>query len=131
MFHITFNNTEAKLIRKHLREHDQKAALSSEVREKRNKPGISKNSATCRIRICDILQSRDFESHALSTQPRKLNNRQILVTHKTATYSLKKMPRNSAKVAPNSNRLNFASNNLEYNKLKASTSTLHVTNGKA
>ena len=74
---------------KHLREHDQKAALSSEKRESRNKPRISKNSATCRIRICDLLQSRDFESDALSPQPRKLNNRQRLVTNKAATYAYK------------------------------------------
>ena len=52
---------------KHLREHDQKAALSSEIIKSRNKPSVSKNSATCRIRIGDLLQSKDFESHALST----------------------------------------------------------------
>ena len=32
----------------------------------------------------------------------------------------------SAKVAPNTNRLNFARNNLKNNKLKAFTLTLHV-----
>ena len=37
----------------------------------------------------------------------------------------------SAKVAPNTNRPNFAGNYLEYDKLKASTQTLHVTNRKA
>ena len=34
----------------------------------------------------------------------------------------------SAKVEPNTTRHIFASNNLEYNKLKASTLRLHVTN---
>ena len=33
--------------------------------------------------------------------------------------------------APNTNRLSFAINNLDNDKLKASTQTLHVTNGKA
>ena len=76
------------MLRKHLRENDQKAA-PSEIRKSRNKPRISKNSTTCRIRICDLLQSIDFESHILSTQPRKLNNRQTLVTNKAATYAIK------------------------------------------
>ena len=65
-----FHSGEAAL-RKHLRENDQKAALSSEMRKSRNKPRIIKNSSMWRIRICD-LQLRDFESHALSTQPRKI-----------------------------------------------------------
>ena len=39
--------------------------------------------------------------------------------------------RDSAKVAPNTNRLNFAGNNLEYNNLKASTLTLHVTKSQS
>ena len=42
------------VLRKHLREHDQKAALISEIRKIRNKPRISKNSAACRIWICDL-----------------------------------------------------------------------------
>ena len=33
---------------------------------------------------------------------------------------------NAAKMAPNTNRHNFACNNLEYNKLKASKINLHV-----
>ena len=37
-----FYTGEAAL-RKHLREHDQKAALSSEIRKSINKPRISKN----------------------------------------------------------------------------------------
>ena len=41
-------------LRKHLREHDQKAALSSEIRKRGNTPRISKNSASCRIRICEL-----------------------------------------------------------------------------
>ena len=36
----------------------------------------------------------------------------------------------AAKVAPNTNRHNFASNNLEYNKLKAPILTLQVLNLK-
>ena len=39
---------------KQLREHDQKAALSSGLRNSKNKPRVSKNSATCRIRIGDL-----------------------------------------------------------------------------
>ena len=39
---------------KHLREQDQKAALSSGIRNSINKPRVIKNSATCRIRICDL-----------------------------------------------------------------------------
>ena len=88
-------------------------------------PSISKNSVTCRIRICDLLQSRDFESHALPHQPRKLNSRQTLVK----IYQLNKLINyqcHSAKNAPNTNRLNFAGNNLEYRKLKASTLNLHA-----
>ena len=72
-------------LRKHLREHHQKTALSSEIRKSRNKPLISKNSALCRIRIYELLQSRDFQFRSLSTQPRKLNNRQTLVTNKAST----------------------------------------------
>ena len=67
--------------------HGQKVALLNEIRKSKNTPQISKNSATCRIRICDLLQSKDFESHALSSQPRKLNNRQTLVTVKADTYA--------------------------------------------
>ena len=37
----------------------------------------------------------------------------------------------SAKFTVTTNRLNSARNNLEYNKLKASTLTLHLTNRKA
>ena len=37
----------------------------------------------------------------------------------------------AAKVAPKTNSHNFAGNNLEYNKLKASTLAFHVTNWKA
>ena len=37
----------------------------------------------------------------------------------------------SEKDAPNTNRLKLASKNFEYNKLKASTITLHVINRKA
>ena len=37
----------------------------------------------------------------------------------------------AAKVASNTNRHSFASNNLEYNKLKASALSLHETNSKA
>ena len=57
--------------------------------KKVNKPGISKNLATCRIRICDLLQSNDFESHALSLESLKLKNQQTLVTNKAATYANK------------------------------------------
>ena len=74
---------------KQSQEHDQKAALSSSTRKKVNKPGISKNLATCRIRICDLLQSNDFESHALSLESLKLKNQQTLVTNKAATYANK------------------------------------------
>ena len=42
------------VLRKHLREHGQKAALSNEKRKTRNEPQISKNSALCRIRICNL-----------------------------------------------------------------------------
>ena len=109
------------MLRQNLPEHGQKAALSSEIRKNRNKPRISKNSATCRIQICDLLQSRDFEFHAVCTQPHKLNNRQtLIITNNAATYA-NKLPIPS--VAPNTNRLNFASNNLEYNKLQAFTLT--------
>ena len=83
-----------------------------------------------RIRICDLLQSKEFESHALSTQPCKLNNRQTLVTDKAATYAIK-LPIRFSKMAPNTNILNFESKNLEYKKLKASTLILHETNRKA
>ena len=38
----------------------QKAALSCKIRKCRNKPGISKSSAACRLRTCDQLQSTDF-----------------------------------------------------------------------
>ena len=76
------------------------------------------------------MQSRDFESHKLSTQPHKLNKRQTLITNKAARYA-DNLPSHSAKVAPNIKRLNFACNNLEYNKLKASTLILQVTNCKA
>ena len=111
------------MLRQNLREHGQKAALSSEIRKNTNEPRISKNSATCRIRICDLLQSRDFEFQALCTQPHKLNNRRtLIITNNAATYA-NKLPIPSAKAAPNTNRLNFASNNLEYNKLKVSTLT--------
>ena len=92
-------------------------------------PQISKNSATFRIRICRLLQTRDFESHALSLQPLKLNNRQIIATKKQL-HMLINCQCHSAKVAPNTYRLNFASNNLEY-KLKSFILTLHVTNRKA
>ena len=57
-------------LRKHLQEHDQKAALSSEIRKSTNKPRISKNWATRRIRICDLAK---LESRAITTQPRKLH----------------------------------------------------------
>ena len=88
---------------------------------------MSKNSAKCRIPICNLLQSRDFESHSLFPQPLKLNNRQTLVTNKAATYANNWQ----CDSAPNINRVNFAINNLEYNKLKPSTLTLHVTACKA
>ena len=71
--------------RKQSPEHDQKAALSSSRRKSVNKPRISKNLATCRIRICELVQSRDFESHALSFESLKLKNQQTLVTNKAAT----------------------------------------------
>ena len=67
-----------------------KAALESAIRKNRTKPRISKNSARSRIRSA-ILQSRDFESHSLTTQPRTHNHRQTLVTIKAATYA-KKLP---------------------------------------
>ena len=73
-----------------------------------------------RLRICNLLQSKDFESHALSTQPTKLNNRQMPVKNKAATYA-NNLPMQFSKMAPMTNRLNFVSNNLEQNKLKAST----------
>ena len=76
------------------------------------------------------MRPRELESHAQPSRPQTLNNRQILVTNKAAT-SAKKCQSNVAKVAPNTNRHNFASNNLEYNKLKAPTLTLHVKNYKA
>ena len=38
---------------------------------------------------------------------------------------------NAAKVAPNTNRQNLASNRLEHNKLKASTLIMHLKNWKA
>ena len=88
---------------------------SSSIRrnkKSRNKPRISENSSTCRIRICDLLQSRNFESHALSTQPRNLNNRQTLDTIKAAILNCQC---HSAKVVPNTNRLNLLNDNLEYN----------------
>ena len=55
-------------LRKPLQEHEQKAALSSEIRKNRNKPRISKISATCTVRICDFAHM----SQALTTQPRML-----------------------------------------------------------
>ena len=83
MVHITINTTKC--------EHCQKPALSSEVREKRNKP------RNCKVRLHVGFESATYCNHEIlsltlypSTQPRKLNNRQILVTHKTATYALKK-----------------------------------------
>ena len=81
----------------------------------------------CRIRNCDLLQSRDLQSHAILSQPLKLDNRQTLVTNKAATYA-SKLP---MRLSTNTNRLNFAIINLEYNKQKTSTITLHVTNRKA
>ena len=65
-----------------------------------------------RLRICNLLQSRDFESHALSTQPSKLNNRQMPVKNKAATYA-NNLPMQFSKMAPMTNRFNFVSNNLE------------------
>ena len=98
--------TEAKLRFTNDCEKTTKKQLSCEIRKRRNMPRISKNSATCRIRICALMQSRDFEFHGLSTQPRKLSNRQILVTNKAATYA-NKLPMPFSKVAPNTNRLIF------------------------
>ena len=51
---IRIIDTGEAVLRKHLREHDQKAALSSEIRKNRNKLQIRKNSATCRTRICNL-----------------------------------------------------------------------------
>ena len=45
--------TDETALRKHMRENDQKAALSNAKRKNEIKPRISKNSAMCRIRICD------------------------------------------------------------------------------
>ena len=58
---------------------------------------------------------KDFESNPLSPQPRKLTNRQTLVTNK-ALHMLINCQRFS-KIGTN--------NNLEYSKLKASTVTLN------
>ena len=74
--------------------------------------------------------NQETESHALTAQPPNLKNQQKLATNKAATHA-KSCQCNSAKVAPNTNRLILAGKNLEYNKLKAFTLTLHVTNRKA
>ena len=121
-------NTVAKLNSQTLARARQKAALYSEIRKERNKPGIS----TLLRMSFEPLRLREEGSHDLSSRPRNLNNRQtlVLVTHKAATYANNFQMRCS-KSGTKTNRHNFASSSLEYIKLKASTLIFHVINWKS
>ena len=78
-------------------------------------------------KLCYVLSSnlrpRELEPHALPSRPRTLNNQQTLIKNKAATYA--KLL--SAKSGMKYKYTQFCKkNNLEYNKLKASTLILHV-----
>ena len=96
-------NTEAMLRFANTCENTTKKQLSSEMGKGRNKPRISKNSATFWIPICDLA----ILPHVLTTQPRMLKFPQKLATNNEATHA-KKLPIRCRKREPNTKRHNFA-----------------------
>ena len=78
----------------------------------------SQTKQICYVWASNLLP-RKLESHALPSRRRMLNNLQTIFTNKENTYAIN-LPMPIAKMAPNTNRHNFASNSLRCNKVKAS-----------
>ena len=76
-------------IHKHLREHDQKATLSSDIKKSKTRLKFAKARGFAKTPVSKNLRSSKFESHALTIQPQKLKIPKKLATNNAATYANK------------------------------------------